>query len=332
MGYLTKWGGIWGKAPFITGRIYFVAAAATYTIEGRSYSASDDNDGLSPERALLTVQRANNLCTANVGDTIVLLPGTNTTTAVTRLNVAGVTLMGIPVSKAEPFEMGFAGLVRYPSTLSITGTSSALLSIEADNIEVCNLTLIPQTAFAAIQFRNASPDNFRIHHFYVDLSTPNASTGTYGIDLAYRADSSNQTSAGISKHANTLALATGYIGYGAFVSDGAQGRAIDVASASVRITQCYFHNTAGAWATPLAVATAADGCLIDNSVWTTAGTMGVCIDGSLADNADGVSIRYNTFPRAGLITSGLVVDNFGANEAQMVENYQEGSASAVTTT
>jgi hypothetical protein len=41
---------------------------------------SDGNDGLSPERPLATIAQAIANCTANVGDVIVLLPGTHNAT------------------------------------------------------------------------------------------------------------------------------------------------------------------------------------------------------------------------------------------------------------
>ena len=58
MAFITKYGTYFGQVPVQLGRVHFVAPAASYTVDGRSYSASDDNDGLSPERALLTVDQA----------------------------------------------------------------------------------------------------------------------------------------------------------------------------------------------------------------------------------------------------------------------------------
>ncbi len=66
MGYVTKYGSFWGFVPQTSGNVHWVAPAATYTLEGRAYSASDGNDGLSPERALLTLNQAITNATANV--------------------------------------------------------------------------------------------------------------------------------------------------------------------------------------------------------------------------------------------------------------------------
>jgi hypothetical protein len=181
-----------------------------------------------------------------------------------------------------------------------------------------------------VQFRNASPSGTVFHRCYFDLETPSPSVSTYGIDLGYRADTSTAAGGSIAKASNTTTLATIYIQACAFVAQGAQGRAIDIATAHATVKDCWFHNTAGAWATPLAFATASDHGVIENCVWSTSGTMGVCIDGTTADVADGVHIINCRFPRVGVITSGLVIDNFGANEAQIVESYQEGSGTALT--
>src|SRR3989304_551054 len=81
MAYITKFGGFWGMLPQTSGRIFWVAPSATYTVEGRTYAASDGNDGLSPERAFRTVDYAVGQTTANVGDVLVLLPGSHSVSA-----------------------------------------------------------------------------------------------------------------------------------------------------------------------------------------------------------------------------------------------------------
>ena len=96
MGYVTKYGSFWGMIPQTAGRVFWVAPAASYTVEGRTYVASDDNDGLSPERAKLTLDDTIGDCTANVGDVIVLLPGAHSWSASVAADVAGVTIMGLP--------------------------------------------------------------------------------------------------------------------------------------------------------------------------------------------------------------------------------------------
>ena len=326
MAYLTKFGSLFGLPVVQTGRVFYVSPAASYTIEGRTYDASNDNDGLSPERAIRTLNRFNTLATASVGDTAVMLEGTHTVTAVQRLNKAGLTVVGV----RDPYGIEDVRSVRPKSILTSTGTSTALLSIEADNIVINGLTLRPTSGYSAVQFRNANPSGTTFHRCYFDLETPNPSIGTYGIDLGYRADSSTAVGDSYAKHAATTTLATVYVSSCAFVAQGAQGRALDIATAQVYIKDSWFHNMSGAWATPFAMATASDHCVAEGCLWTTSGTMGVCIDGTTADVADGLHIINCRFPRVGVITSGVVIDNFGSNEAQITESYQEGSGTALT--
>ena len=59
-------------------QIIFVAPADSYTVDGRTYFASDNNDGLSPETAKRTINGAMDFVTANGGGTILLLAGTHT--------------------------------------------------------------------------------------------------------------------------------------------------------------------------------------------------------------------------------------------------------------
>lgn len=326
MGWMTKYGSLYGLPVVQTGRVYYVAPAAAYTIEGRSYDASNDNDGLSPERAIRDLNRFDTLATASVGDVAVLLEGTHTVTAVQRLTKAGLTAVGVH----NPYGPESARAVRPKAILTSTGTSTALLSIEANDCMVDSITLRPTSGFSTVQFRNASPRGTIFYRCYFDLETANPSVDTYGIDFGYRADSSGAAGGSIAKASNTTTLATAYILACAFVAQGAQGRALDIATAHVTVRDCWFHNTAGAWATPLAFATASDHGVIENCLWTTSGTMGSCIDGTTADVADGLHIINCRFPRVGVITSGLVIDNFGANEAQITESYQEGSGTALS--
>ena len=96
MAFITKYGSFWGMIPRTTGRTFWVAPSATYTVEGRSYTGSDGNDGLSPESAFLTLDYAIGKCTASVSDVIVLLPGAHSWSSSVAADVAGITITGIP--------------------------------------------------------------------------------------------------------------------------------------------------------------------------------------------------------------------------------------------
>lgn len=58
MPFLTKYGTQYGALPQTMGNVFFVSPTATYTIGSNSYPASDEHDGLSPERALSTISQA----------------------------------------------------------------------------------------------------------------------------------------------------------------------------------------------------------------------------------------------------------------------------------
>jgi len=147
MAFLTKYGTLWGAIPQTAGRIFWVAPAASYTVDGRAYIASDDNDGLSPERALVTIDRAWNLVAANVGDVIVALPGTHSPSASIAADVAGVTLMGLP--------SGAGNMMRQKTAIAaVTGDQN--INVTAADIEIAFLHLVPVTADSAIDLTAAA--------------------------------------------------------------------------------------------------------------------------------------------------------------------------------
>jgi len=168
---ITKYGSLWGAIPQTSGRVFWVAPSASYTVEGRSYSASDSNDGLSPERALLTLGRALDLVAADVSDVIVLLPGTHTLAAQENIDVAGITITGLPGGKG------------HPSRQRAALTSSAadeVISIGAARVELAYLHLIAVTQQAAVELLNAG-DYAYIHDCSFDMFTAAAHTSTMGI-------------------------------------------------------------------------------------------------------------------------------------------------------
>ena len=140
MGYITKVGSFWGMIPQTSGNVFWVAPADSYVVEGRTYSASDGNDGLSPERALRTIDWAVGLTTASVGDIIVLLPGSHTVTATVTLDIAGITITGIPgpavTSVAERMGGGSTRCRTQVTTSEAAGNIFTLTSA-GDDVEIC---------------------------------------------------------------------------------------------------------------------------------------------------------------------------------------------------
>lgn len=179
MGYITKYGSFWGMIPQTSGRVFWLAPAASYTVEGRTYNASDSNDGLSPERAVLTLSYAVGLTTANVGDVVVLLPGAHTVAAAVTVSTAGITITGMPGSyPLHGSNMPGTG-PRAKST--ITGTASAVMTLAAADIEVCYLTVLVITAQSGIVVNSTAARSY-LHDLAIDMRVA-SSTSTKGILL-----------------------------------------------------------------------------------------------------------------------------------------------------
>lgn len=170
MGYVTKYGTIWGAIPQTAGRVFWVAPSASYTVEGRAYPASDQNDGLSPERALLTLAQAVTNATASVGDVIVLLPGAHSWSASAALSKAGLTVMGLPSGKGHP--------MRQRASIT-TSAADEIINITAADIELAYLHIIPVTAQRGIDITDVG--RIYIHDCSIDLTPQTASTSTIGI-------------------------------------------------------------------------------------------------------------------------------------------------------
>ena len=294
MAGLTRYGDFWGRIPETAGRVFWVAPSAGYTVGGRAYSASDDNDGRDPRRALLTVDRAWNLVTANAGDVIVLLPGTHSPSASIAADVAGVTMMGLPSGRGN-------FLRQKASIAAVTGDQN--INVTAANIEIAYLHFIPVTEDTAIDFTDAA-DNLHIHHCSFDMATPAAGTGTKGIEA-------------LSGASNVL------IDNCYFESDGAQGEGIACgAIVDSLIEDCIFMLSAGSWAAAMSVLGAgADRIAIRRCHFYCSGTaITVAILGAALTGANCVFITECRF--SDLCTT--AVDTFGTADAELAENYQLG--------
>jgi hypothetical protein len=184
MGYLTQYGSPLGAAIETLGNIYFVAPAASYTIGGPrgslTYSASDDNDGLSPERALLTIARAIVLATASQGDVIAMLPGIHTVTGALAASKAGLTFVGLPYNPTHVHGTRARPSHR-PQAIILQGTAATngIAVTAADNTFV-NLCLRSITQGSAMTFTTAA-DRLTVRDCMIDLKTPAGHANTKGI-------------------------------------------------------------------------------------------------------------------------------------------------------
>lgn len=297
MGALTRYGDFWGRVPETAGNIYWVAPAASYTIAGtpagRSYNASDGNDGLDPRRALLTIDAAWNLVTADAGDVIVLLPGTHSPSASIEADVAGVTMTGLPGGRGN--------FLKPKATIgAVTGNQNVNVT-EAD-IEIAHINFIPVTADSAIDL-TAAADRLSIHDCSFDMATPAANTGTIGIDA-------------IGAASNVL------IDNCYFECDGAQGAAIVATGLLDSVIQnCTFLQSAGTWAAAVVTGAATDRLVIRKCDFLASNaTMTIGINGTAATIASGVTVTRCHFSSSTTVS----IDGFGAGEADISENYVMG--------
>jgi hypothetical protein len=194
---LTSFGNILGSLPVASGKTYWVAASASYTINGRTAAASDGNDGLSPYRALRTINRAWALVAASVGDVIVLLPGTHTpqnsagTATSVAASVAGVTMTGLPFmgSGRSNSRMPLQGFKR--RTIISATLLDELINITAADVELSYLHFtVTQGADPSQQAVDISSAGHRahIHDCTFSLVIAADDTAAMGIELLGTSD------------------------------------------------------------------------------------------------------------------------------------------------
>lgn len=179
MAYITKFGSLWGAIPQTTGRVFFVAPSATYTVEGRTYPASDNNDGLSPERALLTVNQYVTNATADVGDVCMLLPGSHSWAATQTISKAGLKVLGVMGGPIDPHEHG-TRTTRFDSAVTTSLAAGAVFTVTAARVEIAYIHVVPIASGTGFALSAAADTN--IHDITWNISTTGA-TDTIGISV-----------------------------------------------------------------------------------------------------------------------------------------------------
>lgn len=177
---ITKYGTLWGALPQTAGRMFWVgpgsSTVSTVTIDGRAYPMSDGNDGLSPEKPLSTITRALQLVSANVGDVIVLLPGThnastqNTAAAALAFNTAGVTVIGLPYDDA------ISHYGQFPQAIITAPASTVAAVCTAANLTFLNVGFLGVTGVASVSFTTGC-NSLTFRGCYFDQTIGGASTG-----------------------------------------------------------------------------------------------------------------------------------------------------------
>ncbi|KPK68179.1 hypothetical protein AMJ82_08945 [candidate division TA06 bacterium SM23_40] len=295
MPYLTSYGGIWGAIPQSQGRVFWVSAGDSCVVNGETYHASDNNDGLSPERPCRRVNHViDNLVTANAGDVVVLLAGTHTlqnaagTSTSLAMDTAGVTLMGLPCGQGN-------FLQQRTTIAAVTGDQN--VNVTAANIEIAYLNFIPVTADTAIDI-SADGDNVHIHHCSFDLSTPAADTGTKGIEFIGAA---------------SYPLIHHIYAY----CDGAQGPAIELGTINYGVVRdCIMVCTAGSWAAAMVTGAGGTTNLVENCIFLCDGTAITDAITGGASAAGAWTFRFCHFP---VLCDEL--DGFTATHAELNQCY-----------
>jgi hypothetical protein len=145
--------------PASAGKVFYVKASG----------GSDGHDGLSPERALNTLDYAIGLCTADAGDMIVMLDGAHSYSTTIAADVAGITITGLPGGNPQRRRASIA-----------SSASDEVITVSAANVEIANLHIICTTAQGGIELTDGA-DNTYIHDCSFDMFTAAASTSTIGI-------------------------------------------------------------------------------------------------------------------------------------------------------
>jgi hypothetical protein len=303
MSRLNAYGTLWGAIPETTGRVFWISPSATYTLENRTYSASDNNDGLSPERAFLTLEKAVNTEGA-AGDVFVLLPGDHTVaTTSLAMDSEGMVIMGMPL---------YANWVRPRTTLTTSITADEIINVTAANCQIANLGIIPITGAAGINF-TAAADNLWVHHCFFDMATPAGNASTIGIGAAAASNAVDRL----------------HIDHCYFLAESANGTSPGAAIAlsssfDFVVEDCVMEVQSITWTSAVTTALQPRGLFARNIF--KCGASGGMTDGVTGvDTTSNSSVTFvgNVFGSQVTVT----IDDFGAADADLAENYKAGSGS-----
>ena len=275
MGYITKFGSFWGLIPQTSGRVFWVAPADSYTVEGRTYTSSDGNDGLSPERAFRTVDFAVGQCTADEGDVIVLLHGAHSISATIAVDVAGITITGIPGAIPVSRSRMPGSAARRRTSIVSTETTGDVFTVTVADVEISHIHFDDIAGGQSVD-ASAAADRLYVHDCTFLMDTA-ANTATMGIHFS-------QTTTGSVDHA---VISNCY-----FVAGAANGPAIRALGTVIglSIENCTFRLVgAAAWADAI---TAAD-----------AGSLGILIrDCDFAQPTSATTVITNCIDVTGVTT------------------------------
>lgn len=310
MGLLTQYGSQWGAIPMTTGNVWFVAPADSYTIGNPrgalTYSASDQNDGLSPERALRRIAQAVLNAAANNGDIICLLPGAHTTTVALPVSKAGLTFVGLPYQPESD-------KVQAVPQVSIVGTAAIGVAVTAADVAFYNIKFIPITQFQAVTFTTAAA-RLRFKHCMIDMQTPVGHANTKGI-----------CATGATQAPPDLRFQGCYIKAG--VATTSSGYAIDVGASPQWLIEnsLIYHDgavaSAVAWSVAVKVNDNANGIVRDND-WIAANLALAGVTKfieAVAMTGTSTVQAYRNY--SSVNTGGLLFDDFAGGDVDLANNY-----------
>lgn len=306
MSYLTKYGTLFGALPMSVGQVVFVAPSASYTVSGRTFTASDDNDGFSPERAVLTISKALEKVTANAGDIIALLPGTHSSNAAA-VSKAGITFVGLPYFPQSMVN----GIVGWQPQVTVTGTTASALAITAADNTFYNIRFLPVTQQLTISMTTAA-HRTRFVHCMIDNTGVTGHANTRGIIVT------------------TANLPRGVSFHGCLFKDASVttscGAALNLAaSVDFLIDKCIIYKdgqiaSGVAWSTAVIVESGCTGTVRDCDVIVSEVSVGITKVFTGASLA-GAGVFHAIRNTSTVQTSCLLFDDFAAADVDLCNNY-----------
>lgn len=297
MGYLTKFGTAWGAIPQTAGNVFFVAPSANPVVGGINLPASDGNDGLSPERPLLTIAQAVSNATANAGDIIAMYPGTHTSSANVAISKAGLTFLALhPLARLSP------DIRKYPYASKVIWTSTFAgnaVTVTAADTTFVGINAVPLTARAFCGFSAAATD-MQVIDCATTLSAA-ASTSTKGWVASGAADG------------------VAFVNHTCINTIGAQGPVFDLTGCTNFLLEKPTYNcTTGSWAVGVQFGAGSQGIIREGDMACSGTAITIGYDGTGVAANKSILFRHNFF---GVSPGAGAIKNFTAAYAELINNF-----------
>jgi len=254
------------------GNIFYVGSTVTGT--------SDSNQGTNPTAPKATLESAINACTANNGDTIVLLPGHTeaVTSTSTNVDVAGITIIGLGRGSMKP-TLTFAAT---SSRINVTASNCTLQNLRLEAAvgdvvtAVLHATAAKNTKYIDIEFFATSTFNF-INCY--TLGAANISDGCTWVRNYLRTADAGQLALAITSAAhNDLKFYNNYVSHAAAAAGLLTGAAADFLGLDVRGNFVQTGQTDGSVGVlVITTGTASSGNVVDNDMKTADAAANVAI-------------------------------------------------------